>query len=336
MSLSNFYYLSLGGDFEHAVSLQDALAALKNGGFIWLEYYEPTREELNPLVESLGIHPLAIEDCTDDDQVPKVEDYPNHSFILFNGFEYKRNMLLVHEVDMLVGDRFLVTVGRCDEQGQPYLKKLSQVLQRNVETCRQGPAYAAYTLLDYVVDQKFTAIEKLEDELNAAEDNILGEIKKFDPATLLDLRRDLLAVRKSLFHEREILVRINRGDCRYIPSKTLIYFRDIYDHLAKFFELTESYRDIETSLMEIYLSMINNQMAKFANDTNITVRRLTFITTIFMPLTLLAGIGGMSEYSMMTGAENWPISYSLFLVGMVVIGVISYFLLRAIEHKGGR
>jgi magnesium transporter len=109
----------------------------------------------------------------------------------------------------------------------------------------------------------------------------------------------------------------------------------VYDHLAKFFELTESSRDIISSLMEMHASLINNRMTKAANNTNITVRRLTFITTIFMPLTLLAGIGGMSEWSMMTGPENWRIAYPLFLISMAVIGIASYYLLKWIERRNG-
>jgi len=87
-------------------------------------------------------------------------------------------------------------------------------------------------------------------------------------------------------------------------------------------------------LMEIYLTMVNNQMTRAANQMNSSVRRLTFITTIFMPLTLLAGIGGMSEWSMMTGSHNWRIAYPLFLVAMVLLGVVSYFLLRWLERRG--
>ena len=115
------------------------------------------------------------------------------------------------------------------------------------------------------------------------------------------LRRDLLTLRKSLFHEREILVKICRRDSPYVSEKAIYHFRDIYDHLAKYFEMVEIYREMITSLMEMYLSMINNRMAEMANRTNATVRRLTLINTVFMPLTLLAGIGGMSEWSMMTG-----------------------------------
>jgi magnesium transporter len=192
-----------------------------------------------------------------------------------------------------------------------------------------------HVLLDRIVDQKFLAIEAIEEAINDSEDVILTDVDHFHPADLMHLRRNLIALRKSLFHEREILVKICRKDCLYIPDKAILYYRDVYDHLAKFFELTESSRDIVSSLMEMHLSLINNRMTKAANDTNITVRRLTFITTIFMPLSLLAGIGGMSEWSMMTGPENWKISYPLFLIAMVVIGVANYYLLKLIEKKRG-
>jgi len=200
---------------------------------------------------------------------------------------------------------------------------------------RQGPDFLLHFILDQVVDRKFVAIEALEDELNISEEAILADLPSFNPAELLHLRQDLLSLRKSLFHEREILMKICRMDCPFVTKKAIFFYRDIYDHLSKFFELTESSRDIVTSLMEMYLSMLNNQMAKAANDTNTTVRRLTFITTIFMPLSLLAGIGGMSEWSMMTGPQNWKISYPMFLLAMVILGLANYLLLKWWERKRG-
>jgi magnesium transporter len=210
---------------------------------------------------------------------------------------------------------------------------IERYIKQETGNGRQGPAFLAHIILDRIVDEKFVAIEALEEDLNAAEDTILESLAKFNPGELLMLRRELLLVRKSLFHERENLLKISRGDSQFIPDKAILFYRDIYDHLAKFFELTESYRDIVTSLMEMYLTMLNNQMAKAANDTNVTVRRLTFITTIFMPLSLLAGIGGMSEWSMMTGPQNWRIAYPAFLLAMVVIGVANYFLLKWLEKR---
>jgi len=143
----------------------------------------------------------------------------------------------------------------------------------------------------------------------------------------------LFTLPKSLFHEREIFVKICRKDCPFIPDKAIFHYRDVYDHLTRFFELTETLRDVATSLMEIDLSLRSNEMSRAANRTNRSVRRLTFITTIFLPLSLLAGIGGMSEWSMMTGQENWRITYPLFLLAMVVIGAVCYYFLKRIVKR---
>jgi magnesium transporter len=234
---------------------------------------------------------------------------------------------------MFIGEDFLVTVNGHSPENQQLLKDIERIVELDPESSREGPAYLLHVILDHIVDQKFVAIEALEEELDKTEEAILSDLPNFKPAALLHLRRDLLALRKSLFHEREILVKICRHDCPFIPERALIFYRDIYDHLAKFFELTETSRDIVTSLMEMYLSMLNNQMAKTANQTNATVRRLTFITTIFMPLSLLAGIGGMSEWSMMTGPGNWRFAYPAFLLAMAALGTLSYFFLKWLERR---
>ncbi len=321
MSESWFYLISQTGQITRMAALEEALAARKDGGFLWLDYGEPSKEDLIALIKPLGLHPLSVEDCLDENQVPKIEDYQTNTFILFNAFQYAQQTLTTEEVDLFIGNNFLVTVSQHTPAGKSVLDGIERRIRQEMENACQGPSFLAHIIIDSVVDQKFVAIDALEDELDRAEDSILNDYAHFDPGELVRLRRDLLAVRKSLFHEREILVKICRKDSLFVVDKAIVFYRDIYDHLAKFFELTESYRDLVSSLMEMYLSMINNQMTKAANDTNITVRRLTVINTIFMPLTLLAGIGGMSEYSMMTGAANWRIAYPVFLLAMVVIGV---------------
>lgn len=308
----------------------------RGGGFLWLHYYQPTKEELSNLSEPLGLHPLSIEDCFDENQIPKIEDFPRNTFILFNAFDYSDKKLSIDEIDLFIGDNFLVTVSQREAENRRLLNGIERIMAMDIESARHGPAFLMHVILDHVVDQKFLAIEALEDELDASEEAMLADVSNFNPAELIRLRRDLLSLRKSLFHEREILVKICRKDCLFISDKAIFHYRDIYDHLAKFFELTESYRDIVTSLMEMYLSMLNNQMTKAANETNAIVRRLTFITTIFMPLTLLAGIGGMSEWSMMTGSENWRIAYPTFLLAMVVIGFANYYLLKRFEKNSRR
>jgi magnesium transporter len=348
---SRYYHITQPGKINRKESLAETLAAVKEGGFIWLDYCQPARADLEVLIAPLGLHPLSIEDCFDENQIPKVEDYPTNTFVLFNAIHYAGQALSVREVDIFFGANFVVTVNRCDgpllqrpAEG-PLLQNpekgglpqggnrtapldIDQLLEMRSTTALQGPDFLAHAIMDGIVDQKFVAIEALEEELDGVEDVILTDHTGFVPGDLVRLRRDLLALRKSLFHEREILVKLCRRDSPFISEKSIFLYRDVYDHLAKFFELTESARDLVSGLMEMYLSIINNQMTRAANETNITVRRLTFITTIFMPLTLLAGIGGMSEWSMMTGPGNWWWSYPLFCLGLAAVGVLTYAFFR--------
>jgi magnesium transporter len=334
MPNSKFYHFLPSGVYYCLNSAEAAISALKEGGFIWLNFYEPTKEQLNALIEPLGIHPLSVEDCMDASQVPKIEHFPKNSFIIFNAFTYTERVLSVDEVDLFVGENFLVSVSGYQSDGRKPLNGIEQYVEHEIENAKKGPAFLLHIIMDHIVDQKFHAVESVEDELEDAEEAVMNTPEKFNAADLIRLRRYLLSLRKSLFHEREILVKICRLDSPFINEKAIFHFRDIYDHLAKFLELTENYREIVTSLMELYTSLLNNIMTNASNQTNLSVRRLSLIATIFMPLTLLASIGGMSEWSMMTGPENWKFAYPLFLLGMVVIGAITFLLIRRIEKKG--
>ena len=332
MSKSNFYHVTPAGTIVPKRGWREAIAAGKKSGYTWLDYCDPTAAELSQLIEPLHVHPLSIEDCTDSNQIPKIEDFPANTFMLFNDFSYADHELAIREVDVIIGSHFLVTVHRGDA-GDSLLAGVERFAGLERENIRQGPAFLLHVLLDLVVDRKFVEIERMEEELGVTEDGLIGDVEHFDPTQLLHLRRDLLTARKSLFYEREILVRVCRRDCPFVGERAIYSFRDIYDHLARLFELTETSRDMVTSLMEMHLSMLNNQMAQAANVTNATVRRLTFITTIFMPLTLLAGIGGMSEWSMMTGPSNWRIAYPLFILGMLIIAAVNYIILVRWDRK---
>jgi len=335
MPESKFYHFSSKGLFYGLTGAEDAITSLKEGGYIWINYYCPGKDELNSLVDSLGIHPLSVEDCLDTSQVPKIEHFPGNTFFIFNSYTYSEKALFIDEVDFFIGKNFLITVSGINSDGREPLKNIAATVEKDPALFAEGPALLMHIILDYVVDQKFSAFESLEEELEELEDEVLENTSGFKPAELIRPRKYLLNLRRSLFYEREILVRINRKDCPFIPENAIFHYRDIYDHLAKWFELIESYRDTVKSLMELYTSLLNNQMTRVSNETNITVRRLTLITTVFMPLTLIAGIGGMSEWTMMTGGQaNWKIAYPLFLLGMLVIGVINFYLIRRLGKKG--
>ncbi len=333
MADASFHVIGRDGPARRVASAVGAITAAEVEGFAWLHYREASREELDELVGLMGLHALSIEDCFDDHQIPKIDDYPDNTFILFNTFQYGHGVLEVGEINLFLGQRFLVSISHLDSRHRSYLDGVEKMVERGLEEARQGPSHLMHLILDHVVDQKFVAIEALEDELNGVEEALMADPASFQPAELIRFRRYLLRLRKSLFHEREILSKICRGDFPLVSKKAIYHYRDIYDHLVRFYEVTESYRDIVTSLMEMYLSMLNNQMAKAANDTNATVRRLTLITTIFMPLTLLAGIGGMSEWTMITGPDNWRVSYPGFMLILVVMGFASYHVLSRLDRN---
>jgi magnesium transporter len=334
MSGSKFYHFTATGLFYSVPTAGDAITALNEAGFIWLNYFKPEKRELTSLIDSMGIHPLSVEDCLDNSQVPKIEHFSDNSFILFNSYMYQNKTLFIDEVDLFIGKNYLITVSGISSGERNPLAGLENRINNEMNIAKAGPGFLMHLILDYVVDDKFKAVEALEDELEEAEDNVLANPETFEPTDLMRLRKNLVSLRKSLFHEREILVKICRKDCPFIPEKTIIQYRDVYDHLTKFLELTETYREIVTSLMELYTSLLNNLMARASNETNASVRRLTLIATIFMPLTLLASIGGMSEWTMMTGAENWRIAYPLFIMGMIVIGIGAFLLIRKLEKSG--
>lgn len=336
MSESKFYHFAQSGHFYGVESVEEAIKASKEGGFIWLNYFNPSIQELHSLVDTMGVHPLSVEDCLDSSQVPKIEHFPGNTFIIFNSFAYNEKQLHIDEIDLFIGKNFLITVSGISSEGRKPLNGVIRIVENDPSTASAGPAFLMHIVLDYVVDEKLQAFEALEDELEEAEDEVLNNPASFRPTELMRLKKYLVNLRKALFHEREILVKISRMDCPFVPEKAIFHYRDIYDHLAKFFELTETNREIVTSLMELYTSLLNNQMTRVSNQTNDSVRRLTLIATVFMPLTLIASIGGMSEWSMITGPNNWRISYPLFILGIGVIAMMNYVLIKWLERRSRR
>ena len=333
MKSSTFYSIAPAGSIHQLESLDKALSSLNDDAFVWFDYYNATRDDLSELTGPLGLHPLSIEDCTDESQVPKMDDYLTYTFIVFSSLYYKETNLISDEVDIFLGRNFLITVSGYSDASFKPLTGIESVVERNILNVAPGPAWLLHVIMDYIVDQMANAVDGLETDIDLAEEEILESPAAFDPSKLMYLRRSLLALRKSLFHEREILVKISRNECVWVPKKASVHFRDIYDHISNFLEMTESNRDNVTSLMELYASMLNNQMARDSNQTNASVRRLTLITTIFMPLTLFAGIFGMSEWSMMTGPDNWQRAYPLFGAIMLLIGAANFVLLKWMEKR---
>jgi magnesium transporter len=134
MSETSFYHISQAGKLSRVESVDTALAASKGEGFVWLNYSQPAKEELSRLIESLDLHPLSIEDCFDENQIPKIEDFPRNTFILFNAFSYSEGKLSIGEIDMFIGDNFLVTVGQRDSENRELLNGIERIVEMDISS----------------------------------------------------------------------------------------------------------------------------------------------------------------------------------------------------------
>ena len=305
----------------------EAVQSLSEAGFVWFDVHNPTAEELAPLGPALNLHPLSLEDCVDESQIPKLDTFPTYSLLIFNRYRLADGALTISEVNVILGERFVVTVhGRGGEDGA--LGNIEERIRRAMPAIQQGPAFLMHAVLDLLVDGKFEVVEALQEGVDAAEEAVLSDLAPFEPEAVLTIRRQLLELRRSLYYEREVLIKLCRRDSSFVPETAIYPLRDVYDHLAKLFEVMEISREMITSVMDLHFAIQNNQLTVAANRINHLMSRLSVIMTVFMPLTLLAGIGGMSEWTMMTGARNWPIAYSLFLLAMVVIGGLNLLVLR--------
>ena len=239
MPEKSFFYIHSQGTLQKVSTIEELLVHLKDGGYAWLDFFDPTEQDLVALKEPFGVHPLSIEDCLDQDQVPKIEDFPAITFILLNGCRYEHGEILLEEADLILGKNYLVTVSGHAGGSLKLYEKVQHPVTLDPQGIKRGPDFLLHVVMDILVDLKFAAIESLQDAIDRSEEEILNNPIAFRPERLIHLRRQLLTLRKSLFHEREILMKICRRDSPHISEKAIYHFRDIYDHLAKYFEIVE-------------------------------------------------------------------------------------------------
>ena len=149
MSESKFYHFAHSGHFYGVSSVEEAIAASREGGFIWLNFFNPSIQELHSLVDTLNVHPLSVEDCLDSSQVPKIEHFPDNTFIIFNALSYKEKQLFVDEIDLFIGKNYLVTVSGITSEGRKPLNGIVRIIENDPNTCngRSGIFNACCTRL---------------------------------------------------------------------------------------------------------------------------------------------------------------------------------------------
>jgi len=311
---------------DKVVRLTDAAeirAALVAERMIWIELEAQCEPADKLLVEVLDIHPLTIEDVWGMRSQPKLEDYRKYLYIIIHGVKSaKKGAFDLVELDVIIGKTFLITH---DPHGA-IAKEIVDELERDPHLLQKGPAWLAHSILDTAVDNYLPIVDELDAQLESLSNEALSKAgTPKGPAVMrkiLKFKRLLQNLRRMSIHQREIFLRLSRGDFDEIPRDTVPFYRDVYDHFLRVNDTIEGYRDLVTSALEAYLSVQSNRM-------NEVMKTLTMMSTVMLPLTFVAGLYGMNFQHM--PELKWVLGYPFALVVMAVIatGILLWF-----RHKG--
>ncbi len=290
-----------------------------SGAAIWIEAQKPTGAELANLKQLFGLHDLTVEDLAKRNQRPKIDFYPTYHYLVLHLLEESAGKRIVRrEVDIVVGRNWLLST---HEEPLPGLLAQPEAEGRLSEALLRGADFLLYTIVDLVVDSYFPLLDQLSDEVDAIQDRLMKEAGKRDMRPLMNLRRALVAVRRTVAPQREIFSQLVRHDIPFIRREQTLYFQDVYDHHLRILDELDLFRDTVSSVFELFLGTVSNQL-------NLVMKRLTGWGTIFIVLTLITGIFGMNFRYMPELQWRWGYPAVLLLMSVVAFGLYRYFRKR--------
>lgn len=271
-------------------------------------------ELLGKLGECYGFHPLVLEDVMNTDQRPKMEDYSEYIYIVLKMLRYndKNGSTVSEQISLIVGPTFVFSFQEGID-GDVFGPIRDRIRSDKSRIRKMGADYLAYSLIDAIVDNYFSVLEGLGEKVELLEERIVSNPTTETIREIHFLKREIIFLRKAIWPLREVISAMQRGESPLVRESTRIYLRDIYDHTVQIIDTVETFRDIVSGILDIYLSSLSNRM-------NAVMKVLTIIATIFMPLTFLAGVYGMN-FKYMPELE-WRLGYPIFWTLILVTTVL--------------
>lgn len=297
-------------EVKRNITLEEAKSSKYS--WYWVDICEPTQEEIQLLSSEFKFHPLAIEDCIEYVQRPKLDYYEGYHFLILH--ELNKIDLDETEIDIFVSDHFVVTFHLNKSQT---LKHVIDVIDAKKRAFK-SPLHLTHKIIDELVDSYFPLMYRLEDELSNLEIEQLSRTVNKAVERLYDIRSDLSKLRRTILPTRDLLYRILNSNRFKDLSEHRIYFEDIYDHLMKLSDMIEGNRDLASDIRESYFSLSSEKM-------NNIMKTLTIISSFFLPLTFIVGLYGMNFKYM--PELTWKYGYFSVLItmGILTIGMYIFF-----------
>jgi magnesium transporter len=308
-------------EFKEVEKVEDTFQYKENQNVTWINIYglhEP--EILEKVGNHFGIHQLVLEDIANTTHRPKMELYDNFIFIVLKMIWYNEeneNELHAEQISLIYGKNFVICFQ--ERKGDIFQSIRERIKENQTRVRKSGADYLTYRIMDIIVDHYFLVLEKLGDQIENLDEDVINNPDKDTIQKIYGLKRQLIFLRKAIWPLRELASNITREENSLFKKTTFPFLRDLYDHTIQVIETLETYRDLVSGLLDMYMTTISNKM-------NEVMKVLTIIATIFIPLTFLAGIYGMNFEFM--PELKWHYSYPILLIGMALIGLGMFIFFR--------
>lgn len=268
--------------------------------------------------KEFGLHPLMLEDILNTSQRPKLDDYDDYLFVVLRMLYYDENKyeVTMEQISLVLVDNYVISFQEFPGDTFNNLKERIKIGKGSLR--KSGPDYLLYALVDSIVDSYFTVLEQIGDDTEEIEQKLMEDPSKQVLKDIYRLKREMISLNNSVWPLRELVNGLIRIESPLINKSTIVYIRDVYDHIIQVIDIIESYRDMISGMLDTYLSSISNK-------TNDVMKVLTIFSTIFIPLSFLAGIYGMNFKNMPELELNWGYSAFWLLTAAIVLLMLRYF-----------
>jgi len=275
------------------------------------------------IIEQIGkhfdLHSLVLEDIVHVRQRPKIEEFEDHLFIVLKMLSYNERSQSVEseQVSMILGSHYLLTFQ--EHTGDVFEQIRQRIRSGKGRIRKMGSDYLAYALIDAIVDNYFHILEVFGERIESLEESLLSNSGRDILHDIHHLKRELTLLRKSVWPLREMVSGLERMESALVKKGTRIFIRDLYDHTIQIIDTIESFRDVASGLLDLYMSSVSNRM-------NAVMKVLTIIATIFIPLGFIAGVFGMNFENMLELKWQWayPVGFWSLIV-LIVAGMVWFF-----------
>lgn len=274
---------------------------------------------IKSLADHYHLHPLTLEDILNVGQRPKVEEFKDYLFITLKVLLKQRDphFFAIKQISIILGKDFILTFQELDTTLFDSIR--AKLRSQSSQTLRkEGASYLMYRLIDAIVDDYFFTLETLGDQIEKIEENIIASPTPQNSRTIYRLKRQMLILRKAIWPMRELLSHLTHADSNLVSKFTSVYLRDVYDHSVQAIDTLETFRDMISGMLDMYLSSITNRMSEI-------MKTLTIITTIFIPITAIASIYGMNFQYIPGLRSEWGYVFALFLMVLIAGLMLFYF-----------